>query len=263
MRRLLITSAMVLPLVAAPVLAQQAQPDGQVPPPPGTAAQPADQQAPVATDPATAPQPDAQVAEPVPGDDQDTDVAEPLPDGQQDTDVAEPLPGAEQDADVAEPMPGAEPDTDVADDPVAEPGQADTALSVDADAEAPAGVVSEQQQNELRGSWVIGTNVTSPEDERIGSIQDVIIDMESGQVTAAVLSVGGFLGFGAKNIAVDWNELQIDHDAREISLALTREDAEAAPEYAFRDRAEAPGAAMDAAPPAGGAPGGMPPPPAN
>lgn len=94
----------------------------------------------------------------------------------------------------------------------------------------------EQATSELRGDWILGGRVTSPEGEMIGSIEDMIIDEEDGRVTAAVVSVGGFLGFGAKQIAVDWSELDIDWDANQIELALTREEAEEADEYVYRSR---------------------------
>ncbi|KPQ16685.1 MAG: hypothetical protein HLUCCO18_07485 [Rhodobacteraceae bacterium HLUCCO18] len=97
-------------------------------------------------------------------------------------------------------------------------------------------VMENQGADELRGDWVIGATVMSTEGEEIGAIDDVILDAEEGNVTAAVLSVGGFLGLGAKSIAVDWSELQIDWDGSEITLDLTREQAEDAPEYVFRDR---------------------------
>lgn len=97
-------------------------------------------------------------------------------------------------------------------------------------------VVENQGADELRGDWIVGATVTSVEGERIGPIDDVILDAEEGNVTAAVISVGGFLGFGAKSIAVEWSELEIDWDGSDITLDLTREQAEEAPEYAFRDR---------------------------
>lgn len=102
--------------------------------------------------------------------------------------------------------------------------------------ETPDSIVREQGPNELRVDWITGTTVQSPQQESIGSIEDVILDEDSGQLSAAILSVGGFLGFGAKQIAVDWEELQIDYDAREITLDITRAEAEAAPDYEFRDR---------------------------
>ena len=121
----------------------------------------------------------------------------------------------------------------------------------------PAGeaIMREQAANELRVDWITGTTVTSPDGETIGNVNDLILDGETGELTAAILSVGGFLGIGAKQIAVNWSELQIDYDANEISMNLTREEAEAAPEYVFRDQ-EQPPAPVPADPAAGVGTGG-------
>jgi sporulation protein YlmC with PRC-barrel domain len=97
-------------------------------------------------------------------------------------------------------------------------------------------IVESQGGSEVRGDWVLGARVTTPEGVLIGSIEDLILDEEDGSVNAAIVSVGGFLGFGGKEIAVDWSELQMDYDANEVTLGITREEAEAAPEYTFRDR---------------------------
>lgn len=106
----------------------------------------------------------------------------------------------------------------------------------------PAGdtIVQQQAPNELRVDWITGTTVRSPQDESIGNIGDLIIDQETNTITAAILSVGGFLGIGAKQIAVRFDELEIDFDAREIQLDMTREQADEAPEYVFRERTDAP-----------------------
>jgi len=93
-----------------------------------------------------------------------------------------------------------------------------------------------QDSSEMRGSWIIGAGVTSTAGEDVGSIDDILLDEEDGSVTAAILSVGGFLGFGSKNIAVDWNELNLDYDGNEVTIDLTREEAEEAPDFNFRER---------------------------
>lgn len=107
------------------------------------------------------------------------------------------------------------------------------------------GVVREQSQNELRLDWINGATVVSPDGETIGDVNDVIFDGETGELTAAILSVGGFLGIGSKQIAVDWDQITIDNDANTLTSNLTREEAEAAPEYAFRDQEQPPAPAMD------------------
>lgn len=107
--------------------------------------------------------------------------------------------------------------------------------------EAPAEVIVESQEgSEVRGDWVLGARVYTPDQQMIGSIEDLILDLDGGAVNAAVVSVGGFLGFGSKEIAVDWSELEINYDANEVILGITRKQAEAAPEYEFRARESRP-----------------------
>jgi len=110
-----------------------------------------------------------------------------------------------------------------------------------------------QRPAELRADWIIGTTVTSPEGETIGTVDDLLLDEKEGSVSAAIVSVGGFLGFGAKQIAVDWADLEQAYDGSEIVLALTREQAEEAPSFNFRDQELPPPPA-----PAAGDPGTVP-----
>ena len=106
-------------------------------------------------------------------------------------------------------------------------------------------VVSQQDSAEMLGDWLLSTSVTSPDGETIGSIKDFIIT-EDGQITAVILGVGGFLGMGEKDIAVDYSELDIQYDGDAIQLAMTREEADAAPEYQYRDKQTPPPASGDA-----------------
>src|SRR6056297_299941 len=106
-------------------------------------------------------------------------------------------------------------------------------------------IVENQDTAEVRGDWVLGARVYTPNGEMIGSIEDLILNSEEGLVDAAVVSVGGFLGFGAKEIAVEWSELELNYDANEVTLGITREEAEDAPEYSFRERESAPAPQAD------------------
>lgn len=101
-------------------------------------------------------------------------------------------------------------------------------------------IVESQELEEVRGDWVLGARVLTPEGVRIGNIEDLIIDKENGSVNAAVISVGGFLGFGAKDIAVEWSELELNYDANDVRLGITVEEAEEAEEYIFRGRERIP-----------------------
>jgi hypothetical protein len=75
--------------------------------------------------------------------------------------------------------------------------------------------------------------VRSPTEEDMGRIVDVIVD-RTGQVRAAVIDFGGFLGVGSRKIVVDWNALhfaQIANKGESITLELTKDQVKAAPEY--------------------------------
>jgi hypothetical protein len=80
---------------------------------------------------------------------------------------------------------------------------------------------------------VLGREVRSAADENMGRIVDVIVD-RGGQVRAAVIDFGGFLGVGSRKIVVDWNALHFGRIANKrdsITLELTKEQVTAAPEY--------------------------------
>jgi PRC-barrel domain len=80
---------------------------------------------------------------------------------------------------------------------------------------------------------VLGRDVRSPTEEDMGRIVDVIVD-RAGQVRAAVIDFGGFLGVGSRKIVVDWNALhfgRIANKGESITLELTKDQVKAAPEY--------------------------------
>jgi hypothetical protein len=78
----------------------------------------------------------------------------------------------------------------------------------------------------------LGKEVRSGTGENLGRIVDVLVD-EGGQVRAAVIDFGGFLGVGSRKIVVDWGALHFaPADQRDrISLDLSRDQVSAAPEY--------------------------------
>lgn len=108
--------------------------------------------------------------------------------------------------------------------------------TMDAGAEDGDAIKPAQEASEMVGSWLVGTTIMSDSGESVGEINDILVDIETGEITGVVAGAGGFLGMGAKAIAVDWDRLTIDFDGYEVTTDLTREEAEAAAEYQFRDR---------------------------
>src|SRR5207245_9772799 len=79
---------------------------------------------------------------------------------------------------------------------------------------------------------VLGNEVRSIADEDMGRIVDILVD-GSGQIRAAVIDFGGFLGVGSRRIVVDWNALHFAPGGKtdRITADLTRDQVKAAPEY--------------------------------
>jgi hypothetical protein len=80
---------------------------------------------------------------------------------------------------------------------------------------------------------ILGKNVHSSTGEDMGRLVDVIVDTE-GRPRAAIIDFGGFLGVGSRKIAVDWSVLKFvpgDPKGNLITVALTRDQVKAAPEF--------------------------------
>ena len=63
----------------------------------------------------------------------------------------------------------------------------------------------------VRASKIIGAAVENEQNQRIGTVDDLILSPES-KITMAVVSVGGFLGLGSKLVAVPWPQLKAQGD---------------------------------------------------
>jgi sporulation protein YlmC with PRC-barrel domain len=60
----------------------------------------------------------------------------------------------------------------------------------------------------VRGKDLMGLNVYGDKDEKLGDIQDLVIDPVQGKIRYAVVTFGGFLGMGDKYFAVPWSDIQ-------------------------------------------------------
>jgi PRC-barrel domain len=99
-------------------------------------------------------------------------------------------------------------------DVVVEPGTATTVL----------------HNQEVQG--VMGREVRSIAGEDMGRIVEALVD-RGGQIRAAVIDFGGFLGVGSRKIVVDWGALHFAPGSKpdHITADLTRDQVKAAPEY--------------------------------
>ena len=90
---------------------------------------------------------------------------------------------------------------------------------------------------EMSGNALIGATVRNDNREAVGKIEDVYVD-NSGAIKTVVVSVGGFLGVGSKDVAVKWSDLKFSRDDKSIVImtSWTKDSLKAMPDYKYERR---------------------------
>lgn len=87
-------------------------------------------------------------------------------------------------------------------------------------------------------STVVGEQVQNLAGEPLGKVKDLMLDPGTGRVEGAVLSFGGFLGIGDKNVPVPWEALRVDPSKNEVILDMDRAALERAPNPPVADTSD-------------------------
>jgi sporulation protein YlmC with PRC-barrel domain len=90
--------------------------------------------------------------------------------------------------------------------------------------------------NEVYASKLIGASVKNTQGENIGKIDELVIDPHDARIKAAVVSVGGVLGIGAKSVAVPWDKLTMGSERDTVVVAMGKEELEQAPGWQKSER---------------------------
>jgi len=78
---------------------------------------------------------------------------------------------------------------------------------------------------------VKNTSVYDLSGDKLGSIDDIMIDKVSGRAIYAVMTFGGFLGMGEKYHPIPWSSLQYDKDLGGYMVNIDKAQLENAPSY--------------------------------
>jgi sporulation protein YlmC with PRC-barrel domain len=86
---------------------------------------------------------------------------------------------------------------------------------------------------EMYASNLIGASVKNSQGESVGKIDELVIDPQEARIKAAVVSVGGLMGIGAKSVAVPWNKIMVGSgsDRDTVVVAMGKEELEQAPNW--------------------------------
>ena len=74
-----------------------------------------------------------------------------------------------------------------------------------------------------RASKLVGVNIYNEQDDKIGQIDDVIVD-SSGKVDGVVVSVGGFLSMGEHNVMMKLNQIKFANKAGTTTTGSSSSD---------------------------------------
>ncbi len=92
-------------------------------------------------------------------------------------------------------------------------------------------------KGDMAASALIGTKVRNANKESIGKINEIYLDKDA-KVTDVVISVGGFLGVGSRDVAVKWSDITVGQDDTSVVLttSLTKDALMALPDYTKAER---------------------------
>ena len=103
-------------------------------------------------------------------------------------------------------------------------------------APAPAGEANRFMTNEGANQWLVrdrwNKSVYNAQGKSIGDLNDVLVGPD-GRIQALVIGVGGFLGLGEKNVAIDYNYIEKNGNITpdRITLNMTEQDLRSAPTF--------------------------------
>jgi uncharacterized protein YrrD len=108
-----------------------------------------------------------------------------------------------------------------------------------------ASTISSQSSDQLLASKIRGADVYGTNDEKIGDISDLMFTKD-GKLEAYIVSVGGFLGVGAKEVALAPSSLQLtqDKDSWKVKVSMSKDQLAQAPHFErYKDTSTTTGAA--------------------
>lgn len=89
----------------------------------------------------------------------------------------------------------------------------------------------DQVAGRLRADQIIGADIRNHENENLGEIEDIVLATAEDKNSYAIITHGGFLGMGEKQIAVPMNKLKVTSDKDVFVLNISEQRLENAPSF--------------------------------
>ncbi|SDU23069.1 PRC-barrel domain-containing protein [Halopseudomonas salegens] len=85
--------------------------------------------------------------------------------------------------------------------------------------------------NLLSAESITGDEVCNMQNDKLGKIQNIMLDLTEGKIRYAVLSSGGFLGMGDHLYAIPWKALKLDKQNKRFLLDIDQDQLKNAPGF--------------------------------
>jgi sporulation protein YlmC with PRC-barrel domain len=114
------------------------------------------------------------------------------------------------------------------------PGAGAAGLPADSAKPVSSQIVDAQGRDEWLASKLRGTTVVGSDNQKVGDVVDILLD-KTGQVRAFIVGVGGVLGLGAKEVAIDLTEFRevpaASGNKAQLKVPMTKEQLTQAPDF--------------------------------
>jgi len=81
----------------------------------------------------------------------------------------------------------------------------------------------------VRAMEIIGSGIRNSQDEKLGTVKDLALDLENGRIVEIVVARGGFLGVDQKLVAVPPQDFNAEPGGRSLRLSLDKAKLDGAP----------------------------------
>jgi len=83
----------------------------------------------------------------------------------------------------------------------------------------------------MTASTLEGDDIVNRQGDKLGELEEIMLDVSTGRIAYAVMSAGGFLGIGDKLFAIPWSALTMDPENHCFILDANKERLENAPGF--------------------------------
>ena len=88
---------------------------------------------------------------------------------------------------------------------------------------------SQDQSVQLPAKSLMGSTVRSQDGKDIGKVSNLMIDPKDGKVAAVVVTMGGRMGMGGKDVTVPWESVQVGRDQQDLVVTMNQSQLPQAP----------------------------------